>query len=361
MNILEYFSNHSLDNSEIIPPYVLAEAGVNHGGDLEIAKRLVREAAEGGANGIKFQTYKAETIASRNSPAYWDLSEEPTTSQFELFKKYDKFGENEFRILAEECIKNRIDFLSTPFEIDSANYLAPLMDAFKVSSSDITNKPFLQHIATFGKPIILSTGASNIDEIKEALEWIRPSGIPVALLHCVLSYPTSDEDANLGMIVDLQRRFPNYLIGYSDHTLPKDMKTIETAVLLGASLIEKHFTHDKSLPGNDHYHAMDKKDLKTFRLNWSRIESLIGSSIKTDISAERAARREARRSIVLARDLPEGHCIESEDLTFKRPAHGICPKYWDEVIGEVLKVPVSADECLQWEMIGKTQEVPSNA
>ncbi len=356
MNILEYFSNHSPNNSEIIPPYVLAEAGVNHEGDLEIAKRLVREAAEGGADGIKFQTYKAETIASRNSPAYWDLSEEPTTSQFELFKKYDKFGENEFRILAEECIKNRIDFLSTPFDIDSANYLAPLMDAFKVSSSDITNKPFLQHIATFGKPIILSTGASNIDEIKEALEWINPSGIPVSLLHCVLSYPTSDEDANLGMIVDLQRRFPDYLIGYSDHTLPKDMRAIETAVLLGASLIEKHFTHDKSLPGNDHYHAMDKKDLKTFRLNWSRIESLIGSSRKIDVPAERAARRDARRSIIVTRDLPAGHRLQPEDLTFKRPAHGISPKYWDEVIGKILFVDVKEDDILRWEMLNRSEK-----
>lgn len=357
MNILEYFSTHSPDNFEILPPYVLAEAGVNHGGDLELAKRLVREAAEGGADGIKFQSYKAETIASRNSPAYWDLTQEPTSSQFELFKKYDKFGENEFRILAEECNKNRIDFLSTPFDLDSANYLAPLMDAFKVSSSDITNKPFLKHIASFGKPIILSTGASNIDEIKEALEWINPFGIPIALLHCVLSYPTSDEDANLGMIVDLQRRFPDYLIGYSDHTLPKDMRAIETAVLLGAGLIEKHFTHDKSLTGNDHYHAMDKEDLNNFRSNWSRIKCLIGSSRKSDVPAERAARKEARRSIIVARDLPAGHRLQPNDLTFKRPAHGISPKHWDEVVGEVLSTAVNEDDCLQWEMIGKTQNL----
>jgi N-acetylneuraminate synthase len=361
MNILEYFSSHSQKSSETAPPYILAEAGVNHEGDLELGKRLVREAAEGGADGIKFQTYKAETIASRNSPAYWDLSEEPTTSQFELFKKYDKFGENEFRILAEECSKHRIDFLSTPFDLDSANYLAPLMDAFKVSSSDITNKPFLKHLASFGKPIVLSTGASRVEEIEEALGWISPSGVPVALLHCVLSYPTADEDANLGMIVDLRRLFPDYLIGYSDHTLPKDMRAIETAVLLGAGLIEKHFTHDKSLPGNDHYHAMDKEDLRTFRSNWSRLESLIGSSSKRDIPAELSARREARRSIVLARDLPAGHRLKTEDLTFKRPAHGISPKHWDDVIDEVLRIAVKEDYCLQWDMFEKKPKESSDS
>lgn len=351
MTILDYFSSHFQKGSGTKSPYILAEAGVNHGGDLDLAKRMVQEAAEGGADGIKFQTYKAEKIASRNSPAYWDLSKEPTTSQFELFQKYDKFGENEFKILSEECNNHRIDFMSTPFDIDSADYLAPLMNAFKVSSSDITNKPFLRHLAAFGKPIILSTGASQIEEIEEALGWISSFRIPIGILHCVLSYPTADEDANLGMIVDLKHRFPDYPIGYSDHTLPKDMKTIETAVLLGASLVEKHFTHDKSLAGNDHYHAMDKEDLKTFCSNWVRIENLLGSSSKVDIPSERAARREARRSIVLTKNLPIGHSLTTEDLTFKRPAHGVSPKHWDEVIGKVLCTAVKADDCLKWDMI----------
>lgn len=359
MNILDYFASHQAHEPAIESPYLLAEAGVNHEGDFDLAKRLVQEAAEGGADGIKFQTYKAEKIASKNSPAYWDLSKEPTTNQFELFKKYEQFGEDEFKALAKHCKECSIDFLSTPFDLDSATYLAPLMDAFKVSSSDITNKPFLEHIAALGKPIILSTGASRVEEIEEALDWLRPTKVPVALLHCVLSYPTPDEHANLGMIVDLRRRFPENPVGYSDHTLPKDMRTIETAALLGAGLIEKHFTHDKALPGNDHYHAMNKEDLKAFRSNWSRVETLIGSLRKSVVPAEQEARREARRSIIISRDLPAGHRIGPEDLTFKRPAHGISPKHWDEVIGGILSVAVKEDDCLQWEMIGKKQEEES--
>lgn len=347
MTISEYFSTLKPGSREIRSPYVLAEAGVNHEGDLDLAKRLVNEAAEGGADGIKFQTYKAETLASRHSPAYWDLTSEPTTSQFELFKKYDSFGQAEFESLAEHCRSVGIDFLSTPFDAASATYLNPLMDAFKVSSSDITNKPFLQHVASFGKPIILSTGASRPKEIEEALEWLTPNEIPVALLHCVLSYPTADKDAHLGMIADLRLRFPHNLVGYSDHTLPRDMKTIEIAALLGASLIEKHFTHDKSLPGNDHYHAMDKDDLKLFRSNWTRTQALLGTFEKRDLPQEQAARREARRSLVAARNLPAGHLISREDLVGKRPAHGISPKDVDDVIGRTLNQSLEQDQLLQ--------------
>jgi len=219
-------------------PYIIAEAGVNHEGDMKLAKRLINEAKEGGAHAIKFQTYKAETIASKNSPSYWDLNQEPTTSQYELFKKYDKFWKKEFEELKNYCDKAGIEFLSTPFDIESAKFLSELMDVFKISSSDITNKPFIEYICDFGKPIILSTGASCLNEIKEAVSWIETKGNQVALLHCVLNYPTKDTDANLGMIKGLYKAFPNHIIGYSDHTLPKDMKVLEIAHLLGAKIIE---------------------------------------------------------------------------------------------------------------------------
>ncbi|MFM1998598.1 MAG: hypothetical protein RL204_545, partial [Bacteroidota bacterium] len=250
-------------------PYMIAEAGVNHEGSMDLAKRLIDEAAEGGAHAIKFQTYKAETIASKDSPYYWDITKEPTRSQFELFKKYDKFWKKEYEELARYCETAGIEFMSTPFDVESATFLNDLMSVFKISSSDLTNLPFIEYQCSFGKPIILSTGAAFKWEVMQAVETIEKHGNQLCLMHCVLNYPTMDENANLGMIKDMIRLFPDVVPGYSDHTLPKDMHTCEVATLLGAAVIEKHFTHDKTLPGNDHYHAMDKEDLKNF---WKRMD-----------------------------------------------------------------------------------------
>jgi N-acetylneuraminate synthase len=222
------------------------------------------------------------------------------------------------------------------------------MDVFKISSSDITNKPFIEYICQFDKPVILSTGASYLYEIQEACSWIEKTKNPLALLHCVLNYPTSDNNANLGMILDLRQRFPDKIIGYSDHTLPQDMKTLEVAVLLGATIIEKHFTHDKTLHGNDHYHAMDKKDLKLFRQNLDRIFMLLGEFKVSALKDEALAREHARRSLVTKRDISKGKIIEYDDLTWKRPAHGISPKFIDEVVGKRAIVNIDEDTILQW-------------
>ncbi|MBI1388545.1 MAG: acetylneuraminic acid synthetase [bacterium] len=318
---------------------------------MDLAKRLIDEAARGGADGIKFQTYKAETIASKNSPSYWDTSKEPTTSQYELFKKYDRFWKNEYESLKQHCDKVGIDFLSTPFDVESAEFLNELMDAFKISSSDITNRPFIEYMANFNKPVILSTGASYLWEVEEALEWLRPFEAEVILLHCVLNYPTPDPNAHLGMIVDLKRRFPDHRIGYSDHTLPCDMKPIEIAALLGAEIIEKHFTFDKSLPGNDHYHAMDMNDLRIFLNNWDRTQLLLGDFNKRPLDDEASARRNARRSLVAAKTIPAGKMIERDDLTWKRPAFGISPRYYHDVVGRISARDIQEDEILQWSML----------
>lgn len=348
MKIREVFSKFRACDRKIRFPYIIAEAGVNHEGSMNIAKRLIDEACEGGADGIKFQTYKADTIASKNSPAYWDIKKEPTKSQFELFQKYDKFWKSEYEELKKHCDKTGIEFLSTPFDVESAKFLNDLMDVFKISSSDITNKPFIEYICQFGKPVILSTGASYLHEIQEAVSWIEKTGNPLALLHCVLNYPTLDENANLGMILDLRQRFPDKIIGYSDHTLPKDMKTLEVAVLLGAAIIEKHFTHDKTLPGNDHYHAMDKEDLKLFRQNLDRLSMLLGTFKVSALKDEAPAREHARRSLVAKRAIPKSKIIEYDDLTWKRPAHGISPKFIDEVIGKRAIANIDEDAILQW-------------
>jgi N-acetylneuraminate synthase len=351
MKILELFKNTITKNDHIIKPYIIAEAGVNHEGDINLAKRLISEAKEGGAHAIKFQTYKADTIASKNSPAYWDLSKEPTDSQFKLFKKYDNFWKKEFQELKQYCDEVDIEFMSTPFDVESAKFLNEMMDVIKISSSDITNRPFIEFLCEFNKPIILSTGASNIDEIYEAVEWISSKKVPLVLLQCVLNYPTADDNANLGMIKDLQKRFPNNLIGYSDHTLPGDMRILEIATLLGASILEKHFTHDKNLPGNDHYHAMDKDDLKIFNANLKRTFSVIGSQEKFALQDEDSARLNARRSLVAACNIDKGQTISKDHLTWKRPAHGVSPRDIDNVLGMRALRQIKEDELINWEML----------
>lgn len=347
MKITELFLHAGSINC-LRPPYIIAEAGVNHEGSIEMAQRMICEAAEAGADAIKFQTYRAETLASKNSPAYWDTTEEKCTSQYELFKKHDSFWKKEFEQLKKHCDKVGITFLSTPFDAESAIFLNDLMDVYKISSSDITNMPFIKFICGFGKPIILSTGAAWLHEIAEAVEWVEQSGNPLALLHCVLNYPTKDENAALGMIPALIRTFPAHVIGYSDHTLPADMQILETATLLGAKILEKHFTYDKKLPGNDHYHAMDMHDLKRF---YDRIRKIIASVGPFEIRAlpdEEPARKNARRSLVAARPIAAGQRITGADLTWKRPAHGISPKYIDEVIGMTARTDIAADAILQW-------------
>jgi len=348
MKILDIFNQFTPCDVAIKPPYVIAEAGVNHEGNMNLAKRLVREAAEGGADAIKFQTYKAETIASRDSPAYWDMNKEPTGSQFELFKKYDKFWKKEYEDLKTFCDSCGIEFISTPFDMEAALFLNDLMDVYKISSSDITNRPFIEYICRFQKPIILSTGASYLYEIMEAVEWIGAYGNPLALLHCVLNYPTKDENANLGMILDLRKRFPNKLVGYSDHTLPGAMKVLEMATLLGARILEKHFTFDKSIPGNDHYHAMDKEDLKVFKKNLKRVFGLLGSFHVAGLEVEEAARKNARRSLVTKCFIEKGQKVHARHLTWKRPAHGISPKDIEEVVGRRARIDLEEDAIVQW-------------
>lgn len=351
MKLIDLFKLHSYQKCEATAPYVIAEAGVNHEGDINLAKRLINEAHEGGADSIKFQTYKAEHLAVRNSPAYWDMNKETTPTQFDLFKKHDSFWKNEFETLKHHCDTTGIEFISTPFDMTSALFLNDLMDVFKISSSDITNKPFIEYICSFNKPIILSTGASYLHEIKEAVRWINKNNNPLALLHCVLNYPTLDENAHLGMITELKKQFPENIIGYSDHTLPNDMKNTEIATLLGARIIEKHFTHDKTLPGNDHYHAMDKSDLIKFKKNLAKIFTVIGTNSSCFIKQQETARINARRSLVTKHPIPAGKVIEYNDITWKRPAFGISPTLIDEVIGKKAVCNISADTILQWDHI----------
>ncbi len=332
-------------------PYVIAEIGVNHEGSMQQAKILIEQAKTGGADAAKFQSYKAGTLASKHSPSYWDTTKEATRSQYELFQKYDGFGPLEYVELAEHCQKVGIDFISTPFDDQAVEFLDPLVPFFKVASADLTNTPFLRKIGAKQKPVVLSTGAATLGEVDEAVRELEKAGCPdVVLLHCILNYPTPNPQAHLRMIEGLSRTYPQHVIGYSDHTLPDEsMIPLVSAWLLGAVVLEKHFTHD-----NDHYHAMNQQDLERFIEMVERIDVLMGdSSHKTPIETEAISRLNARRSIVLTRSVRAGHVLEDSDLTYKRPGTGISPLYWDTVVGSQVISPLEEDHVLHWENLSR--------
>lgn len=341
---------------------LIAEIGVNYYdiakklniSAMDAAKMMVLEAKNAGIHAVKFQTYKAGTLASKNSPSYWDTSEESTTSQYELFKKFDAFGEKEYRILKEFCAQVGIEFCSTPFDFESVDYLDDLMNFYKISSSDLSNLPFIEYIAKKNKPILLSIGASNLDEIQNAVEVIhKHNDKKLTLLHCVLEYPTPYEHANLAKIASLKRAFPDEYIGYSDHTKPDySCNVIKTAYLLGAQVVEKHFTLDKALPGNDHYHAMDVRDAEDILHQIHYIETIKGNGELTCLESESAARLNARRSIVAACDISKGTVVTEQMLTFKRPGSGISPSDIADVIGKNASEDIREDTILQWNMMG---------
>ncbi|MED4976437.1 N-acetylneuraminate synthase family protein [Heyndrickxia faecalis] len=340
---------------------LIAEIGVNYYDiakklqitPMEAAKLMVREAKDAGIHAVKFQTYKAETLAAKESPSYWDTSEEATTSQFELFKKFDSFSYNEYKELAEYCNTLGIEFLSTAFDIESADYLYELMNVYKISSSDLNNLPFVEYQAKKGKPIILSIGASNSDEIDRTIQTIRKhNDQPIILMHCVLEYPTPYSHANLNKIVTLKNMYQDLIIGYSDHTKPDaDADVIKTAYNLGAIAVEKHFTLDKTLPGNDHYHAMDPDDAKKIIKGIDFVDSIRGSYELKCLDTELAARHNARRSLVAACNIKVGTKITESMLTFKRPGTGISPSEIKNVIGKIATIDIDEDTILQLNMI----------
>lgn len=342
-------------------PYLIAEMGVNFYdtakvlgiSPLEAAKMYIDAAAEVGIDCAKFQSYKADTIVSKNSPAYWDLSKEPTKTQHALFRKHDSFNEEDYRELCDYTHSKGMDFTSTPFDYASADYLCDMVDFYKISSSDLSNLPFIRHIAQKGKPVYMSVGASYLSEVDEAVRVLQEEKCPeIVLFHCVLSYPTDPCNANLRVIETLKRVFPNVKIGFSDHVAPDaTMMTLATAYLLGAEVIEKHFTLDKTLPGNDHYHSGDPDDFRKAIANFRWIDTVLGSPEKTVLECEMVPRREARRSLVLTRNMKAGEVIQKEDLMAKRPGTGIAPVYANIVIGRAVKTDLPEDTILTWDMV----------
>ncbi len=342
-------------------PYLIAEMGVNFYDTakainitpLEAAKLYIDKAAEVGIHCAKFQSYKADTIVSKNSPAYWDITKEPTRTQYELFLKHDSFGKAEYRELCDYTHAKGMDFTSTPFDYESADYLEEMVDFYKISSSDLSNLPFIYYIGSKGKPVYMSVGAAYLSEVDEALRTLKDSGCrDIVIFHCVLSYPTKPNNANLRIIETLKKDFPNIRIGFSDHVAPdKTMMTLATAYLLGAEVIEKHFTLDKTLPGNDHYHAGDPEDFKKALENFNWIRTILGTSEKTVLECELVARKEARRSLVLTRNIKAGETIKAEDIMPKRPGTGISPNCDKLIIGRKALRDLKEDTVLTWDMV----------
>jgi len=342
--------------------YLIAEIGVNF---FDIAKKynislrdacklMIKEAKDCGANCVKFQSYKANTLTCKDSPAYWDTKKEKTKTQYELFTKHDSFNEEDFSFLYDYCKIIGIDFLSTPFDLDSVNYLDKYQNMYKISSSDITNYPLLKLCASKNKPVLLSTGASNIKEIKNAVELLEENGCPkIIIMHCILNYPTNNNEANLNMLEDIKKNFTNYELGYSDHTLPDENMIILTASYLkGAKYIEKHFTLDKNLSGNDHYHSADPDDFKKFIKNIELLKIVEGTSIKQCCSFEGKSKLNARRSLVSKKEIKKGELLTENNIICKRPGTGISSSKYYEIIGQKrLNIDIKNDTIITLNML----------
>jgi N-acetylneuraminate synthase len=333
------------------PCFLIAEAGVNHNGSLEMALRLVNEAAEAGADAVKFQTFRAEALVTSDAPqaAYQKAATGEEESQYQMLKALE-LTPNMHEALMKRCRERGVLFLSTPFDEGSADYLVSLeMPAIKVPSGEITNLPFLQHLARTGKPLIVSTGMATLGEVEGALhtiEGVNP-GAEVALLQCVSSYPAPDSAINLRAMGTMAAAFGRPT-GYSDHTT--GIHIALGAMALGACIVEKHFTLDRSLPGPDQAASLEPDELQAMIEGIRGIEAALGDGIKRPSPAELDTAAVARKSLVAARDLAAGHVMTLEDIAIRRPGTGLLPARREEVVGRRLKSDLTAGTLLSLEM-----------
>lgn len=322
---------HSVGEGQ--PCFVIAEAGVNHNGDVALAHELVEIAAEAGADAVKFQTFNAERLASDRAPKaeYQVRATGDVESQAEMLKRLE-LTDQDFRDLAAHCTQRGIVFLSTPFDEEAADFLDTIgVAAFKVPSGEITNTPFLQHIARKGRPMIVSTGMCFISEVETAVHAIESTGArELALLHCTSSYPAEIGTINLRAMATLREAFARP-VGYSDHTVGIEVSL--AAVALGAVIIEKHFTSDRRLPGPDHLASLEPPELNALVAGIRTVEAALGTSRKAPSRAEIETARVARKSLVAARNLPHGTTLDVSMVVAKRPGDGISPAMLSELIG----------------------------
>jgi N,N'-diacetyllegionaminate synthase len=328
--------------------FIIAEAGVNHNGSTDLAKKLIDVAVDAGADAVKFQTFKAEHLVSKNAQkaAYQKETTDAGESQFDMIKKLE-LDVATHKELMSYCKKKNIMFLSTPFAHDSIELLNDLgLEIFKIPSGEITNLPYLRHIGSLNKQVILSTGMADIGEIEDALDVLTRAGTlkeNITVLHANTMYPTPMEDVNLRAMVTIGCTF-DILFGYSDHTLGIEVDI--AAVAMGASVIEKHFTLDKTMEGPDHKASLEPNELKAMVTAIRNIESALGSSIKKPSRSEQPNMAVARKSIVASRPIRKGEIFSEKNLTVKRPGNGISPMRWDEILGQKAQRDYAEDELI---------------
>jgi len=334
-----------------MPVFIIAEAGVNHNGDPELAKRLVDAAAEAGADAVKFQTYKTENVVSKTAPKakYQEKTTDATESQYDMLKKLE-LAVQDFVELKDYCIRRNILFMSTPHDQESIDTLNELgVKVFKVGSGDITNIPYLKHMACKGKPIILSTGMSYLSEVDEAVRVIQLAGNEqLILLHCVSNYPADPSDVNLRAMETMKKAF-GVPIGYSDHTLGIEIPV--AAVAMGACVIEKHFTLDRSMPGPDHRASLEPVELKAMVQGIRTVEKALGDGRKQPAASEANTAEVARKSLVAACDIDKGTILSEEWIAVKRPGTGLAPSLLKYIVGRKARQSIPAGTLLTLEMV----------
>lgn len=329
--------------------FIIAEAGVNHNGSLELAKRLVDVAVDAGADAVKFQTFKADKLVSRGAQKaeYQKQTTPAEESQYEMIKKLE-LDENAHRELIRYCDQKQIMFLSTPFDHDSIELLNSFgMPIFKIPSGEITNLPYLRHIGRLGKEVILSTGMADLGEIEDALDVLMQTGVPkekITVLHATTEYPCPIEEVNLHAVQTIRAAF-GVKVGYSDHTQGIEMPI--AAVAMGACVIEKHFTLDRTMEGPDHKASLEPEELQAMVRAIRQVTQALGDGIKKPSKSEMKNIAIARKSIVAACQIKFGESFSADNITIKRPGNGISPMRWDEVIGRTAPREFLTDELIE--------------
>lgn len=328
--------------------FIIAEAGVNHNGSINLAKKLINVASEAGADAVKFQTFKAKNLVTTNAQKadYQKETTNTTESQFEMIKKLELDVESH-HILMDYAKEKNIMFLSTPFDLDSIQLLDDLgLEIFKIASGELTNLPYLRAIGKLNKKVILSTGMGNMCEIKEALDILISAGTTkenIIVLHANTQYPTPMEDVNLNAMLTIQKEL-DIKVGYSDHTLGIEVDI--AAVAMGACVIEKHFTLDNTMEGPDHKASLEPNELKAMIQGIRNIELALGNGTKKPSQSETKNIVVARKSIVASKAITKGEILTQDNITTKRPATGISPMRWDDIIGTIAKKDYKADEII---------------
>jgi N,N'-diacetyllegionaminate synthase len=331
-----------------IKTLIIAEAGVNHNGDLDLAKQLINAAADAGADLVKFQTFNANRQVTRTAKKadYQTQTTSSTESQHAMLRRLELTEEMHHQLIAH-CLTQNIGFLSTGFDIESVDLLVSLgQECFKIPSGEITNLPYLRHIGQLGKTVILSTGMATLGEIEAAIEVLEQTGTPrakVTVLHCTTEYPTPMNEVNLRAMQSIHAAF-DVLVGYSDHT--EGIEIAIAAVAMGASVIEKHFTLDRTFPGPDHQASLEPAELKAMVTAIRNIEIALGDGIKRLTPSEARNKPVARKSLVASRAISIGEIFTAENITTKRPGTGISPMRWDEFVGQAAQKDYHEDELI---------------